>query len=90
MTKKKVFLIDPFDTITVSDLINQGKLPLRPFDEDDWKRVRKFEDMLSKGMDIPVIVIRRKKLNGEYYVIDGDHRVLAARKLNKKIRAKFR
>jgi hypothetical protein len=50
------------------------------------KKVKKFEKKISKGKRKPVILVKTPK-NKKYIVIDGHHRALAYRHLNRPLMA---
>jgi|GEM_PF-5326923 hypothetical protein len=92
--KSKHELINPNLTTTISDRIAQG-LPLKPFDNEDWKRVegikQKLKDSNLDWDKAGIEPIKVQKLSsGEIDVIDGDHRVLAARQLGIKVPIEFK
>jgi len=49
-------------------------MPIKPCVENKWRRILRLK---STGIDLPPIEVY--KLNGGYYVIDGNHRVSVSR-----------
>ena len=54
----------------------------RPLKEGSYQRLKEIEDAILRGKVLPPIEVY--KIKDEYYVLDGNHRVAAARRLGQK------
>ncbi|HIQ50182.1 MAG TPA: hypothetical protein EYH56_03240 [Nanoarchaeota archaeon] len=65
-------------------VIEQG---LYPREQTDWEQVEIYKEDMLKGDQFPTVIITAK--DGQYILVDGNHRVWAGKKANKKINTEF-
>ena len=64
--------------VNVKDVLGVAPNEEAGFDEDDWKRIARIEQLLTVGREVLPIVLNK------HMIYDGVHRIVAARRLGVK------